>query len=80
VTAYNGSTSVTSGLTDANGVYSLVLPAISSPGGYKLFITPNKTGYANQWWGSTTGSAGTNGAATVVPFNANTTQNLIVHA
>jgi hypothetical protein len=80
VAAYNGTTSVTSGLTDANGVYSLVLPAISSPGGYKLYITPNKTGYANQWWGSSTGSGGSNGAATVVPFNANTTQNLIVHA
>jgi FtsP/CotA-like multicopper oxidase with cupredoxin domain len=81
VSAYNGATSVSSAITNSSGVYTLTLPAIASPGGYKLYITPATSGYMNQWWGSTTGSGGSNGSPStiVTPLPANTTVNLIVH-
>ena len=71
-----GQTSVTTGMTDSNGNYSVSLPA----GNYKLYIQPNRTGYPNQWYGASASGSGTYNNATVISFSNTTTRNLIVHA
>ena len=58
---------ITNTPTGALGAYSFTL----SPGTYKLYIQPNKAGYADQWFGGT--SVGT---ATVITVAGNTVQNI----
>jgi FtsP/CotA-like multicopper oxidase with cupredoxin domain len=68
VTAYNSAGgSVASVTTNSTGDYSMALLA----GSYKLYVTPNKTGYAPQWFGGTN-----QGNATLVDVTANRTQNI----
>jgi hypothetical protein len=74
VSAYNavtGASLVT--VTSTGGVYSITRP----PGTYKLFITPNRSGYLNQWFGPGATSLGT--AQIITITNANVTLNILVH-
>lgn len=76
VAVYNtGATSVSSVLTDSNGNYTVTLPA----GTFKLYISPNRAGYPNQWWGAAATGTGSIGAATIITVSANKTQDILVH-
>src|SRR5699024_3240107 len=61
---------ITSVFTDANGAYSLDLPA----GSYRLYLRPNEPGFADQWYDapgltSTTAKVVELNAATVINFS-----------
>lgn len=78
VSVYNASTgaSLTTGLINSFGTYSVTLVG----GTYKLFITTNRTGYPNQWWGAAATGTGTLDNATVITLSVNPqTQDIIVH-
>jgi FtsP/CotA-like multicopper oxidase with cupredoxin domain len=72
VSIYNAATSASVSTVQSNGVgfYTVALPA----GTYKIYLQPNRTGYANQWFG---GTSITN--ATVITISGNKTQNIQVH-
>jgi hypothetical protein len=42
-----------------------------APGSYKLYVQPNKSGYADQWFGGPD-----EGSATVIAVSANTLQDI----
>ena len=62
---------ITSAPADVDGVYTLTAPV---PGGYKLWINPNRAGYATQYHGGTSLAT-----ATLVTLSANTPLDITVH-
>lgn len=56
--------------TTTGGAYTITL----APGSYKLYIQPNRAGYANQWYGGTSLRT-----ATIINVAANVTLNIPVH-
>jgi FtsP/CotA-like multicopper oxidase with cupredoxin domain len=77
VAAYDAGTqrSVATSQSDASGNFLLSLV----PGNYKLYITSNTPGYANQWWGAGTFGTGLMVNATVIALTVDTAQNIILH-
>ena len=72
INVYNAATgaSLTSVTTNGGGGYSVTLAA----GTYKLYLQPNRNGYANQWFGGTSIAT-----ATVITVNAAMTLAIPVH-
>ena len=62
-----GDVYVTNTTTAGGGAYTFSL----APGSYKLYVQPNKSGYAAQWFGGPD-----EGSATVIAVSANTLQNI----